>query len=100
MDDRDILGRTALMYASSGPNVETVDLLLESGADPHAKDSFEGFTPLMFASTEGQLEVVRSLLGYGADPGVLDADGESAIDFAKTNGHAQVVEALTAPSEP
>ncbi|MDZ7720576.1 MAG: ankyrin repeat domain-containing protein [Balneolaceae bacterium] len=87
-------GRTPLMFAASGPFPETVELLLENGADPNIKDSVEGWTPLMYAAAEGNVEVIEVLLDYNADVSLLDSDGESAADFARNNGHSEVVALL------
>jgi ankyrin repeat protein len=89
-------GRTSLMFASSGPFPATVELLLENGSDPNAKDSVEGWTPLMYAAAEGNIEVVEVLLDYNADGSIQDTDGETAADFARNNGHADVVALLEA----
>jgi ankyrin repeat protein len=94
IDTRDSMGRTALMYASSGPNPETVQLLLERKADPNLSDNAEKFTSLMFAAAEGQVRVVEILLAHGADPTKKDADGETALDFARQNGHTAVIRLL------
>ncbi|TWU25710.1 ankyrin repeat domain-containing protein [Bythopirellula polymerisocia] len=94
LDHQDALGRTALMFAATGDNLATVKLLLDSGADVNAVDKGEGFTSLMHAAAEGQLEVVRLLLEHKANPAIRDVDGDSALDFAKRNGHSQVVELL------
>lgn len=91
---RDVAGRTALLYASTGPFPETVKLLLDHNADPNIKDAAESFTPVMHAAAEGQVEVVRILLEYGADPTMRDIDGETAYQFAVTNGHTEVAELL------
>lgn len=99
VDQRDGFGRTALMYASTAANVPTVRVLLDAGADPNVVDKEENFTPLMFAAAEGQTEVVSVLLDAGADPSVTDADGETALDFARSGGHTAVVERLTAEDE-
>jgi len=99
VDDRDPVGRTALMYAASGPAVETVELLLEAGADPLAVDSGEQFTALMFAAGEGHAPVVRALLKHGADPSTQDTDGDTALDFARLNGHTEVVKLLSTGAE-
>ncbi len=95
VDDRDGSGRTALMYAASGPYAESVQLLLEWKADLLAVDREEQFTPLMFAAAEGQAAVVRVLLDHGADRGIVDVDGDTALDFASRNGHQEVVRILS-----
>jgi len=91
IDDRDSFGRTALIYAASGPYRQTVQLLLSHKADPNVVDTQEGWTALMFAASEGQAGVVEVLLNHGADKTLKDADGETALDFARSNRHADVV---------
>lgn len=95
VDHRDEFGRTALMYAATGDNADTVKLLLKSGADPNLVDSEEEFSPLMFAAAEGQLKVVNLLLDHDADPSLKDIDGETAIQFAQSNGKQAVVKRLS-----
>lgn len=87
-------GRTPLMFASSGPFPETVELLLENGADPNIKDSVEGWSALMYAAAEGNIEVIEVLLEHNADVTLQDTDGETAADFARNNGHSDVVALL------
>ena len=94
VDARDEVGRTALMYSASGPFPEIVRILLEKGADPNLSDKSENFTALMFAAAEGQAEVVRVLLLQGASFEKTDVDGETALDFARSNGHSEVVQLL------
>ena len=94
VDSQDVFGRTALMYSASGPFPETVRILLENGADPNIIDKSEKFTALMFAAAEGQAEVVGMLLSHGASYENTDADGETALDFARSNGHSEVVQLL------
>jgi ankyrin repeat protein len=94
VNDQDAVGRTALMYASTGAFRDTVRLLLLHGAEVNLRDRAEGFTALMFAAAEGQLEVVKELLAHHADRQIVDVDGDKAADFARRNGHAQVVQVL------
>jgi ankyrin repeat protein len=94
VDHKDTHGRTALMYASSGPFVETVGLLLDAGADVDTQGMLEGFTALMTAAAEGELEVVQLLLDRGADPSLEDTDGDTALSFARRNGHTEVAKLL------
>jgi ankyrin repeat protein len=99
IDSKDSNGRTALMYASSGPFGETVKLLLTRGAEVNVQGTLEGFTSLMTAAAEGQLEVVRHLLDHGADRSLEDTDGDTALTFARQNGHAEVVKLLENPPD-
>jgi len=94
VNSRDAMNRTALMYASTGPFNEVVRVLLKAGADPNLVDSEEHFSALMFAAAEGQTAVVTTLLEHGADKTLTDVDGESAYDFASTNGHAELAKLL------
>lgn len=87
-------GRTPLMFAASGPYPETVLSLLENGAEINVQDSIEEWSALMYAASEGNHEVVEFLLDHGADVSMEDEDGETAIDFAATNGHTQTVTLL------
>ena len=87
-------GRTSLMFAASGPFPETVLRLLDNGAEVNRSDSVEEWTPLMYAAAEGNNEVIELLLEHGANPKAMDADGETAIDFAENNGHTQTAALL------
>jgi len=88
---RDNNGRTALIFASTGPFPQTVELLLQNDSNPNAVDNIEHFTPLMHAAAEGHIEVVKILVKAGADPSLKDVDGDNAEAFAKQNGHHEVV---------
>jgi ankyrin repeat protein len=94
VDTKDSNGRTALMYAASGDFAETIGLLLKRGADVNVQGTLEGFTPLMTAAAEGQVEVVRLLLDHDADRSLKDTDGDTALTFARQNGHTEVVALL------
>ena len=99
IDAKDSNGRTALLYASSGPFEETVKLLLTNGAKVDVQGTLEGFTALMTAAAEGQVGVVRCLLDHGADRSIKDTDGDTALTFARQNGHAEVVALLENPPD-
>ena len=83
------------MYAASGPNDGTVQILLEWKANPLDVDHEERFTALMFAAAEGHADVVQTLLRHGSDPRQVDIDGDTALDFAARNGHQEVVRLLS-----
>lgn len=80
--------------------IRTVDMLLDAGADINAQVTGsrthsgiimayvagrdqEGKTALMSASESGNAAVVQHLLERGADPTIKDAEGKTALDFAR-----------------
>ena len=94
IDTQDAVGRTALMFASTGKDTDTVSLLLKHGAKVNLVDGEEHWSPLMFAAAEGNIEVVQLLLDQGADITHVDIDGESSELFARNNGHIKVADLL------
>ena len=88
---RDGDGRTALMYAATGPdpiylpttnvpahsNARMVRLLLNRGADVNARDR-QGLTALMLAVEEQTPDVTALLLTRGANAGLRDVNGLTA----------------------
>ncbi|KAF4085338.1 hypothetical protein AMELA_G00116960 [Ameiurus melas] len=97
---------TPLHLAAGYNRVKTVQLLLQHGADVHAKDkgSYQHahfvsrlqhgacvnvtdlwqFTPLHEAASKNRVEVCSLLLSRGADPTFLNCHNKSAIDLAPT----------------
>ena len=74
-------GTTALHVAVQHP--DAVRLLLEHGADPHARDEGDNALPLHFAAGGGPIESVRLLLDAGSDvQGVGDLHQMDVIGWA------------------
>lgn len=84
-------GTTALMVASGigwvegvthewsrDQNEQTVNLLLELGADVNARD-LDGRTALMGAAHKGRSEIVQLLVDHGADMAVRDVGSRDSI---------------------
>ncbi|CAG2109668.1 unnamed protein product [Medioppia subpectinata] len=51
-------------------------------------------TPLHLASGRGSLSVVQLLLWHNANVSAIDSDGKTALFYAKTSGHKEVVDLL------
>jgi ankyrin repeat protein len=100
LDARDSEGRTALIIAAGHGEIEMVKLLLHASAAVNLQ-ARDGSTALMRAVDEtrtvgsvsfsseaaracyGDVTLVQLLLSHGADPRVKDADGLTALDWAK-----------------
>jgi ankyrin repeat protein len=62
---------------------ETLDVLLDKGADPNIQDD-DGITPLHYAATLPDSSAVSKLLSAGANPNILDQKGRSPLHFLAT----------------
>lgn len=92
---------TPLHAALFGRQVETALLLLEAGADVHARRGGaawprSGWTPLHYAAGLGLDAMVGALIGRGADPRALDDEGRTPRDVAIEAGHAAIADRLPA----
>ncbi|KAH9536794.1 hypothetical protein CY35_16G018300 [Sphagnum magellanicum] len=56
--------------------------------------SLTGATPLMVAAGKGRVDDVSYLLSLGADTSIEARNGDTALDWAQNNGHANVVVAI------
>ena len=87
--------RTALMWAAHGGHEAVVRLLLEKGADVHAKDTNAGDeTALHEAAHYGHEAVVRLLLEKGSDVDAKTSFGWTALSAASRRGYEAVVRLL------
>lgn len=85
----DELGRTALMRAAAREDIQSVQLLLEAGADVEARDH-SGRTALMWAAEAGDEEAVEMLLSHGADLHRIDTQGRDALLWAAAGNRPRV----------
>jgi ankyrin repeat protein len=72
-------GSTPLMYAALYGDSDSMQLLLERGADPNIQND-AGATALMWAADD--LAKTRLLLNHGADPNIRSADARTALTAA------------------
>tara|TARA_B100000683_G_scaffold114242_1_gene112397 strand:+ start:3435 stop:3869 length:435 start_codon:yes stop_codon:yes gene_type:complete len=78
-------------------NKETVELLIDKGADINAKDDTGG-TPLFWAALEGNEEVAELLIRQGADVNAAGPKGRTALHWAVAMAQKKSVELLIGES--
>lgn len=93
----DNCGKTPLMAAAATGNVQSVELLIEGGADVNATDYF-GKTALMYAASSHQgddaVQIAELLVKNGADLNTVDHFGQTVWDYAERHGMENVINAL------
>jgi hypothetical protein len=72
------MGQTPLMLAAKSGRAEAVMLLIQSDANPRAKDE-DGMEPLHFAAASGCRDCCKALLRARASPTELDSAGRDAF---------------------
>lgn len=85
---------TALQQACDGLNIDTIELLLDTGADINAPASSDrGKTALQAAVQRGNIPIINILLKHGADCNALAAKsyGGTALQFAAMEGRSSIV---------
>ena len=75
----DLKGDTPLLTAVESGDEHMVQLLLDHGSDPNAKNSRNGETALMRAMEKKYLHLASLLLGFGANIDDTNNGGETAI---------------------
>lgn len=74
-------------------DIETVNLLLESGADVNRVQA-DGATALQWAAYHGNADMVALLLEAGADPSIANRNGSTPMWLAASRGDSDVIEIL------
>ena len=100
---RDQRGRSALFNATMGGHTQTIQLLIEHGADVNLQESNElpvegpdtrGWTPLHLAAEMRQLGSLSMLLDQHASVDIVGIGGVTALQIACRNGSPQIVKQL------
>lgn len=81
LDQRDPVGRTALMLAASEGHTNLIELFLDKGSVLESRDK-EGLTALCWACVRGRLVAVQNLIDHGADVNTNDNTGRTPLDLA------------------
>lgn len=87
---------TPLMHAARSGKVDAVNLLLVSGAQVNARESWNGQTALHWAAAEGHGAVVEALIAGGADIRHPSNARSTPFMFAVRKGDMRTVKAFLA----
>lgn len=98
LNGRDERGRTAVMAATHGNQVETVRALIDAGADIHLQDNLRD-NPFLYAGAEGLLEILKLTITAGASPTLTNRFGGTALIPAAERGHVEVVAEILAHTQ-
>ena len=86
--------KTALMYSAKAGDVDTLRLLLHSGAEVDFQDT-QGYTALMMAAINGRQKIVEALLEHGKCAiNVQNKWGHTALHDSAKKGHLGIVALL------
>jgi ankyrin repeat protein len=89
-------GSSVLFVLADDHNAaEVIRSLLNRGAEPNRAD-VNGWTPLMVAASYGSVKNVQALLEGGASRSARNNSGETALDIARKEKSAAVVDLLVA----
>uniref|UniRef100_A0A8C4GQS4 Euchromatic histone-lysine N-methyltransferase 2 n=1 Tax=Dicentrarchus labrax TaxID=13489 RepID=A0A8C4GQS4_DICLA len=85
-------GYTGLHHAAKLGNLETVNMLLETGqVDVNAQDS-GGWTPIIWAAEHKHVDVIKALLNRGADVTINDKELNVCLHWAAYAGNVDIAE--------
>jgi ankyrin repeat protein len=82
-----------LEEAAACGDLLTVQLLLDSGADPNYRDR-DGWSAIHWAAEQGYLDIVRLLLGHRANVNAASSYGTAPLHCAANGGHDKIVSEL------
>ncbi len=91
-------GFAPLLFAArqGDRNLESLNILIDAGANVNDVYSKSGLTPLMVASIGGFEKVAKLLLDRGADPNAKDKGGNTVLHHAAANPVVSIIKDLLA----
>lgn len=91
VDCEDANSNTPLSEAAGGGHVDTIQLLIQRGADLNSRGRYQR-VPLWRAAFGGHLQAVQTLLENGGDPRLIADDGTNAVQVAAIPAVEQVLQ--------
>ena len=90
--------KASIVEAAAFGRIDLVKKSFES--DPRSVNTNEDRTPLHEAAGRGNLELLRLLLAHGADRSAKDENDLNPVDWARREGHEQVIAILESGVDP
>ena len=90
---RNAQGVAPVHAAASVCDTASMQLLLERGANPNARQHL-GYVPLHASAANGDRATAELLVAHGADSNASNDDGKTPADFAAERGHHELAEWL------
>eukprot|EP00944_MAST-04C_sp_MAST-4C-sp1_P006885 g6885.t1 len=87
VNETDDILRTPLLYAITSGSLETVEYLIENGADIHYDKCMDNFTPLFTAAEFGYVDIFRLLVYKGCDFNLLGPNHMTVGHVICQNAH-------------
>ena len=94
INNLDEKGFSLLHLNAKDGNAETVQNLIEDGANIEIKDKKNGSTPLLWACQSGHTNVVKILLQNNANVFATSFCKKTSLHFASQSGNAEIVQIL------
>ena len=85
---------TALMIACKKRNAETINVLLNAGADPNIANTMGLISIHLAASVDCSNETIQAIIDNGADVNTRDEDSLTALMLACLKGNIEAINAL------
>ena len=90
---KSIYGSSPLHFAVVGGNMNTIEFLVEHGADVNDTNDYLE-TPLHWACKDGSPEIIRYLLQQQADPNVEDSEQNTPLHWAADSNNRAAAQML------
>jgi ankyrin repeat protein len=85
---------TALHAAAYAGHAEAAKLLIEAGVEINRKGPYNGYTALHDAVWQNNIDVARVIIDAGADITIRSNEGQTPLDFARSQKHREIATML------
>jgi ankyrin repeat protein len=95
IDDKNLKGWNAMMFAAKGGSLEQIEALLAGGADPSVVHEDTGNSAAMWACIEGHNAVLKRLLQAGASLHHKNNQGQTMLYHAEFAANVEAIKFLS-----